>query len=117
MQSPLARVDDLDLLGHIASALTAGGDAVEATELAVHQEISRLTADGGLIAVVNDGVIEPVLTVGYSRESIEAHGELTLARQTPLTDAIRRNESIWVGSRDEAAARFTGLDLGLTTSA
>jgi diguanylate cyclase (GGDEF)-like protein/PAS domain S-box-containing protein len=104
-------VDDLlTRTALVGRALTASLHQSEIMEIVVRQGMSGLGAEGGVLALVApDGLVVPVATIGYSMQTVAAFNPLRIEDDLPLTAAARNREAVWLGSREEAAARFPAL--------
>lgn len=112
-----ANVTDLDLLCLIARSMSLGSDTTSAVQIAVRQSVARFRADGGVVAVIGPGgTFHAAFSTGYPPEHVAAFAHLTVEARTPLTDAARLDEGVWVESRQEAVERFPQLMQGPTTS-
>ena len=91
----------------VGRALTASLHQSEIIDIVVRQGMAGLGAEGGVLALVApDGLVVPVATIGYSRETVAAFDPLRVEDELPLTVAARNREAVWLGSRAEAAVRF-----------
>src|SRR5947209_2962702 len=74
----------------VTRALTTAADASEIVEIVVRQGMAGLQAEGGVLALIGgEGVVVPVVTFGYPRESVASFGPLAIDRELPLTTAAR----------------------------
>lgn len=87
-------------------ALTSEPSATEIMEIVVHQAIAGLDAEGGVLALLDDGVLTPVIAVGYAPDHVAAFGTLTVDLDLPLTTAARLASPVFVTDPDDRQVRF-----------
>ena len=92
----------------LASALTSQDVAAAA----VHEGVSALGADAGLIVVAApDGQFVDILRAqGYAEPNTDRWKRFAIDSPVPLAEAIRTGEPVVVTSRDELARRFPVLN-------
>lgn len=105
MATRLARLQD------ITAALSGALTYQQVADVVVEQGFTMLGARNGTVSLITeDGLaIQPVSTRGYSPQTLAKFRLVPLARPTPLTDAIRTGQSVWISSLDEYQRRYPEL--------
>ena len=97
---------------NITAALSRAAMPDEVASVVIDQGLSALGVHGGVIAVLNDDgtALQVLHSRGYPADSVELWKQpLPLERHVPMTDAIKRNEPVWVTSRQELFERYPVL--------
>lgn len=89
----------------ITAAYSRARTPDEVIQVTVEQGLAALGADAGIVALLNeaDNTLEIKQTTGYAPEALEPWRSQPIPMGTdyPLTDAVLRQESIWIRSREE----------------
>ncbi len=93
-------------LALLAQAFTGALEPSEVIDIVVQQGMAGLHSSGGVLALIDNGLVTPICTAGTAHDALNAFGPLWLDHKLPLTTAARENIAVWVSSREEAKARF-----------
>lgn len=109
---------DFGRISLIARALTAAIDMDEILRIIVMQGLAGLHADGAVVVLTNDDLLEPVATYGYSAADVEKFFPLGCDDELPIAVAARHQTIVWISNREEAYRRFPSFaSRGATSSA
>ncbi|QGN58069.1 GAF domain-containing SpoIIE family protein phosphatase [Nostocoides sp. HKS02] len=91
----------------VLRAFAAAPASEELPSLVLSQAVEALHAAGGVIALVDADMVEPLVRQGYTRSELTACGPLLPGdRSLPLTWAAATGEPVWLVSQADAAQRF-----------
>jgi signal transduction histidine kinase/ActR/RegA family two-component response regulator len=102
------------MIGELAQAATVD----EVVDVAVRVGVRALgAASGGVMLVSEDGrELRMKEATGYSDESISAYGGMPVASELPAAVAFRRNQPIFIPTRDQYLRHFPGVSPALVQS-
>jgi PAS domain S-box-containing protein len=99
----------LQLSYALSEALAEARTEREVIATVFEKGLAVFGADAGMVALPSEdapGTLEIAAQYGYPEELVAAWRRLPLTLRSPLTDAFREGEAVWVDSPDEARARF-----------
>ena len=102
--------DRIARLQEITSSLAGSLNAEQLSALILEQGTRASGASAGImVEVVNNGRdVKTVASLGYPSSAVSVDLR-PLAQKTPLSDAIRTKQAIWLGSHAEFAAQYPDL--------
>ncbi|MFP2906359.1 ATP-binding protein [Pyxidicoccus sp. 3LFB2] len=96
-------------LADIQGTTAAFAHALTPSEVAnavVAHGLRSLEAYAGAVCLLKDEALLVLSETGYVKEIVRAYQELPLTRRTPLTDAARTGEAVWVESPEVLEQRW-----------
>lgn len=99
-------------LQSVTEALAVAATPAEVGSAVVRQGVRALGARGAIVCTVTedgDG-IELLASEGYPEELMRAWERISLAAETPVTDAVRSGEIVACDTIDEIAARYPSFE-------
>ncbi|MGZ4556791.1 MAG: GAF domain-containing protein, partial [Mycobacteriaceae bacterium] len=96
-----------DRLVTVLRAFAAAPACEETPSLVISQAVAALHATGGVVALINGDVVEPLASQGYTRLEQTACGPLLVGDLSlPLTWAATTGQPVWLVSQADTAQRF-----------
>ena len=98
-------------LQELTTALSREITPERTIEVVLEQAVAGLGADAGAVGLLDRRSQEVVLagTTGYTESALRGWERFPLAAETPMGDAIKRNESVWTMSPGELASRYPAV--------
>ena len=98
-------------LQELTTALSREITPERTIDVLLEQAVAGLGADAGAVGLLDRGSQEVVLagTTGYSESALRGWNRFPLAAETPMGDAIKRNEPVWTMSPGELASRYPAV--------
>jgi serine phosphatase RsbU (regulator of sigma subunit) len=94
-----------ELTAAYSKALTPASIA----QITVGQAAKALGADAALAVLAEDGDLVVEASRGYPQDALQGLSRFSAEMPTPLADAIRSNEVVWIASDEELADRYPGM--------
>lgn len=96
-----------DRLMRVLRDFAAAPASEETPGLVISEAVAALHASGGVVALMNGDMVEPLVTLGYTRLEQTACGPLLVGDLSlPLTWAATTGEPVWLASQADTAQRF-----------
>ena len=98
-------------LQELTTALSREITPERTIDVVLEQAVAGLGADAGAVGLLDRGSQEVVLagTTGYTESGLRGWERFPLAAETPMGDAIKRNEPVWTMSPGELASRYPAV--------
>lgn len=106
----IRRIELLQILADVSAALSAAATPDEVAAAMLASGMATLGADAGFVGrLVEDGsALRVIRLAGYEPDQAEQF-ELPLDAPYPLAEALRRSESLYIGSNEQLRCDFPGL--------
>ena len=110
-------VQRLEQLQRVTAALSESLTQEEVTSVVVHQGVEALEADAGMIALLDEAgrQMDVIASTGYPADVVEKWKRFPLAAPTPLTEAVRSCQPVYLESLGRLADRFPEVAAQKTT--
>ena len=111
-RSERAQAEALDALARLQrfTATLAGCVRVHDIASAVFDHTrSELGADGCVVATAHGGELRIVRAHGFEAELVERFATMSLSERTPLTDAVRNDQPMWIDSSEAMRREYPAL--------
>ena len=93
----------------VTTALADSTSAVDIARVIVHQGLDALDASGGFVAVVAGDELHVLDGRMSAHETAGTSFTISVGKDGPVAEALRRRESVWLESRERLVERFPGM--------
>lgn len=104
-----AVVNRLARLQEVTAALSEALTQSQVAEVVLQKGFATAGVAAGSMALLRGGVLELLVSIGYADSEIAPFRRIPLGSPTPLTDAARTAQPVWIESPDELHRRYAAL--------